>query len=416
MNDIEKMIESLCPEGVEFRTLDELGYFYSGLTGKTKIHFENGNCKYVTYMNIYKNPALNTNITDTVKITEGENQHKIEYGDILFTSSSETADECGMSSVVNEKINEDIYLNSFCFGFRLNRVSDFSPDYLKHLFRSRNLRKQISLTASGVTRFNISKKKFSKIVIPVPPLEIQQKIVKVLDIFTELEATLEAELSLRKKQYEYYRNNLLTFDNVDSHPLKKYLEELCPQGVPCKILPEISVNLDRIRKPISSSKRVKGEYPYYGASGIVDFVEHYIFDGDYLLISEDGANLLARSTPIAFSISGKNWVNNHAHVIEFRNDVTRKFVEYYINSIDISKFISGGAQPKLNQENVNKIEIPFPSLEIQQMIVDILDKFDKLVNDLTKGLPAEINARRQQYEYYRNKLLTFKECKNDFNV
>ena len=152
-----------------------------------------------------------------------------------------------------------------------------------------------------------------------------------------------------------------------------------------------------------------GEYPYYGASGIVDYVADYIFDGDYLLVSEDGANLLARSTPIAFSITGKNWVNNHAHVLQFSEYATRKYVENYLNSIDLSKFISGGAQPKLSQQNLNKIKIPLPSLEEQKRIVDILDRFDTLCNDISAGLPAEIEARQKQYEYYRDKLLAFKE-------
>ena len=150
-------------------------------------------------------------------------------------------------------------------------------------------------------------------------------------------------------------------------------------------------------------------YPYYGASGIVDYVSNYLFDGDYLLVSEDGANLVARVTPIAFSASGKIWVNNHAHVLMFKTYVERKFVEYYLNMIDLSRFISTAAQPKLTQDNLNKIPVPTPSLEEQERIVAILDRFDALCNDLTSGLPAEIEARRKQYEYYRDRILTFKE-------
>ena len=138
-------------------------------------------------------------------------------------------------------------------------------------------------------------------------------------------------------------------------------------------------------------------------------MDSYIFDGDYLLISEDGANLLSRTMPIAFSISGQNWVNNHAHVLKFDRYETRRFVEFYLNSIDLSSFISGGAQPKLNQKNLNKIPIPIPTLAEQRRIVNILDRFDTLCNDLTSGLPAEIAARQRQYEYYRDKLLAFPE-------
>lgn len=174
---------------------------------------------------------------------------------------------------------------------------------------------------------------------------------------------------------------------------------------------EMCQNLDRYRRAVTASNRIAGCYPYYGASGIVDYVDGYIFDGDYLLVSEDGANLLARNMPIAFSISGKNWVNNHAHVLKFEDDITRKYVEYYINMIDVSKYVSEGAQPKLNQENLNKIMIPVPPDEDMARIVSFLDKFDALVSDLSQGLPAEISAVQEQYEYYRDKLLSFPECK-----
>ena len=142
-----------------------------------------------------------------------------------------------------------------------------------------------------------------------------------------------------------------------------------------------------------------------------DYVADYIFDGDYLLVSEDGANLIARSTPIAFSVSGKTWVNNHAHVLKFDTYELRRYVEIYLNSIDLSRYISGGAQPKLSQENLNKIPIPVLSAERIKYVVSILDRFDIFCNDLTTGLPSEIAARQKQYEYYRDKLLTFKEQK-----
>ena len=178
-------------------------------------------------------------------------------------------------------------------------------------------------------------------------------------------------------------------------------------GIAAVTLNMISENHDSRRKPITSGNRKAGEYPYYGASGIVDYVNGYIFDGDYLLVSEDGNNLVARNTPIAFSISGKNWVNNHAHVLKFDCYATRRFVEFYLNSIDLTQYISGGAQPKLNQKNLNNIPILLPPIKEQERIVGILDRFDALCNDISSGLPAEIEARQKQYEYYRNKLLSF---------
>ena len=285
----------------------------------------------------------------------------------------------------------------------------------------------------------------AKMTVPVPPLDVQNRIVNVLDNFekicSDLNIGLPAEIEARQKQYEYYRDKLLTFAETGNTILNgterngterngterngterngterngterngtliKLLQYVF--GYAVVTLEDIAENCDSMRKPVTSGKREAGEYPYYGASGIVDYVKDYIFDGDYLLVSEDGANLLARSTPIAFSISGKNWVNNHAHVLKFDCYETRRFVEFYLNSIDLALYISGGAQPKLNQKNLNRIEIPLPSQERQKYIVDILDRFDAICNDLTSGLPAEIEARQKQYEYYRDRLLSFKE-------
>ena len=393
MTKLETLIQQLCPDGVEYKKLSEIGYFYSGLTGKSKEDFTDGNAKFITYLNVFSNISLNLDVPDRVKVSAEEKQNTVQYGDVIFTGSSETPDECGMSSVLNKYPQEKLYLNSFCFGFRLNDRTILLPDFCKYMFRSENLRKQIRRTASGVTRFNVSKAKMATVKIPVPPLPVQEEIVRILDKFTELTAELTAELTDRKKQYEYYRDFLL--ENAND-------TRIC-------YLNELAENCDSQRKPVTSGNRVAGEYPYYGASGIVDYVNDYIFDGDYLLISEDGANLLARNTPIAFSISGKNWVNNHAHVLHFDHYATRRYVEIYLNSIDLSPYITGGAQPKLNQTNLNKIAISLPSLPEQERIVAILDRFDALCNDLTSGLPAEIEARQKQYEYYRDKLLTFKE-------
>lgn len=205
-------------DGVEWKKLGEIGLFYGGLSGKTKKDFEEGNAKYVTYSNIFNNIAVNLNINDVVNILPGEKQNVIAYGDVIFTGSSETSDECGMSSVVTEIINEPIYLNSFCFGFRLNNLSLYEPGFLKFLFRSNNIRNEIKKTANGVTRYNISKKLFSQIEIPIPPLPEQRRIVAILDHFetlvNDLSVGLPAELEARRKQYEYYRDKLLTFDRV----------------------------------------------------------------------------------------------------------------------------------------------------------------------------------------------------------
>ena len=242
---------------------------------------------------------------------------------------------------------------------------------------------------TGIPALNASELK--KLEIPIPPLPVQTEIVKILDALT----ALTSELTLRQKQYEYYREKLLSE------------EELGKVGFEWKTLDQISENLDSKRKPITSGLRTSGKIPYYGASGIVDYVEDYIFDGDFLLISEDGANLLARNTPIAFSATGKIWVNNHAHILKFNSYEERRFIEFYLNKIDLTPYISGAAQPKLNKKNLNSIKIPIPSIPKQQRIVSILDKFETLTNSITEGLPLAIEQSQKRYEYYRELLLNF---------
>lgn len=201
---------------LQWKTLGEIGEFYGGLTGKNKNDFSEGNAKYISYMNVYSNIAVNLETNDFVKVNDNEKQNAIQYGDVLFTGSSENLQECGITSVVNKQVNEKVYLNSFCFGFRFNNSNLFIPDFLKHLFYSEQMRRQIVKTASGVTRFNVSKKKMQKIQIPLPPIEEQERIVNILDKFDTLTNSitegLPKEIELRRKQYEYYREKLLSFN------------------------------------------------------------------------------------------------------------------------------------------------------------------------------------------------------------
>lgn len=195
--------------------MSDIGAFYGGLSGKSKKDFGNGNAKYITYMNVYSNISVNMDLVDTVSVSTDEKQNAIQFGDILFTGSSETPDECGMSSVVTEFIEEPTYLNSFCFGFRPYNIKSFNVHFLKHLFRSQTLRKQIIRTASGVTRFNVSKKKMLNVSVPIPSIEKQNYIADILDRFetltTDLQSGIPAEIAARRQQYEYYREQLLTF-------------------------------------------------------------------------------------------------------------------------------------------------------------------------------------------------------------
>ena len=266
------------------------------------------------------------------------------------------------------------------------------------MFTSSEVRRQIRRCASGVTRFNLSKKRLEGVRIPIPPLEVQREIARILDQFTTLEAELEAELEARRTQYEHYRNHLLSYESLASRGPVDMVE-----------LGSVVTLLDSRRIPLKKGDRVSGEYPYYGASGIVDYVDSYIFDEDLLLVSEDGANLKARTKPIAFSTSGRVWVNNHAHVLKVESPLYQKFLEEYLNSLDLEPYLVGSTQPKLNQSGLLSIPVPLPTERALERSVLLLEKLKLFVTDFSSGLPAEIAARRAQYEHYRDRLLSFRE-------
>ena len=212
MSKLEELINELCPDGVEYVKLKQIGQFYGGLSGKSKNDFVDGNAKFISYKNVYSNLSLCLDVSETVKVGKDEKQNTIQYGDILFTGSSETPEECGFSSVLTTETNELLYLNSFCFGLRPYKTIKLNPHYSKYVFRMRAVRSQIIKTASGVTRFNVSKKKMEDVEIPLPPLPVQEEIVRILDTFTELEAKLEAkleaELTYQTKFLESVRKKL----------------------------------------------------------------------------------------------------------------------------------------------------------------------------------------------------------------
>ncbi|EII5633505.1 TPA: restriction endonuclease subunit S [Vibrio cholerae] len=327
-------------------------------------------------------------------------QKLVKKDDVLFATTRPTQMRY---CLIDEEYDGAVASTGYCV-LRVKRDVTL-PKWILHLISSSDFKKYLEENQSGSAYPAISDAKVKDFSIPIPcpdnpekSLAIQAEIVRILDAFTAMTAELTAELNMRKKQYNYYRDQLLSFEEGE---------------VEWKALGDLAENLDSKRKPITSGLREAGEIPYYGASGIVDYVKDYIFDGDYLLVSEDGANLLARNTPIAFSISGKTWVNNHAHVLKFETYAERKYVEYYLNSIDLTPYISGAAQPKLNKKNLESINIPNPAPKEKERIVAILDKFDSLTCSIKEGLPREIELRQKQYEYYRDLLLSFPKPHSD---
>ena len=186
--------------------------------------------------------------------------------------------------------------------------------------------------------------------------------------------------------------------------LVELIAELCPNGVEYRPLEKCCIILDNKRRPVTKAARVVGEYPYYGANGIQDYVSDYIFDGIFVLVGEDGSVVTPKGTPVVNWAEGKIWVNNHAHVVTEKDGVLLRFLFHYIQTVNVAALIHGNI-PKLTGADFRAIKVPVPPLEVQREIVRILDNFTELTAELT----AELAARQKQYEYYRDKLLTFKE-------
>src|SRR5690554_6692671 len=390
MEFIEKLLDGV---EVEWKVVNEVFDLKNGYTPSksNKSYWENGTVPWFRMEDIRENGQI---LDDSLqKVSENAAKGaKVFPANSILISTSATIGEHALITVPylsNQRFTnlslKPMYKDKFKIKF-LFYYAYLLCDWCKN---NTTMSSFASVDMNGFRNFPIP--------IPCPDnpkksLEIQAEIVRILDAFTAMTAELTAELNLRRQQYNYYRDQLLSFEDGE---------------VEWKTLGELAFNHNPKRKPITSGLREPGEIPYYGASGIVDYVKDYIFDGDFLLVSEDGANLLARNTPIAFSISGKTWVNNHAHVLSFDTYEERKYIEYYLNSIDLTPYISGAAQPKLNKKNLESIPIPNPTFEGKERIVAILDKFDALTNSITEGLPREIELRQKQYEYYRDLLFSF---------
>ena len=208
-------LKQRCGE-IPVRKLGEVGVFYGGLTGKTKADFiESPDASaFVTYKEIYCLIEISDIPVGRVQVADDEKQLTLEYGDVLFTGSSESREEVGMTAVVTGEFSQPVYLNSFSICFRWSE-NLFDPGYAKHMFNSPEIRREIQRCASGVTRFNLSKKRLEKIFIPVPPLEVQHEIALILDRFdalvNDITSGLPAEIAARRAQYEHYRDRLLSF-------------------------------------------------------------------------------------------------------------------------------------------------------------------------------------------------------------
>ena len=188
--------------------------------------------------------------------------------------------------------------------------------------------------------------------------------------------------------------------------LSEMIKKLCPDGVEYKKLSEVCEILDSQRKPVTKKDRTTGPYPYYGANGIQDYVDEFIFDGTFLLLGEDGSVVTEHGCPVVHWATGKIWVNNHAHILKEKEELRLRFLFHYLQTVNIQHFVKG-VPPKLNQKNLREILIPIPPLPIQNEIAKMLDDFTERTEDLITQLNAELELRKKQYNFYRDSLLNF---------
>lgn len=265
------------------------------------------------------------------------------------------------------------------------KVLDSSRIDIKYLFYALD-------SAWSTKKFDYTKKAHPSVIrneykIPIPPLEVQKEIASILDKFTELEAELSAELKARRKQYEYYRNQLLTFD--ESREDVRWLT-----------LGDVAT----IKSGKNKNRKPEAEYPVFGSTGIIGYSDKYTYEGEVLLVARVGAYAGQVNR-----VNGKYDVSDNTLMIKLVDSCSYDYFYHLLVNMDLNQYASGGGQPLVTAGKLKELRIPVPELNEQNDIAEILGKFHKLTNDISEGLPAEINARRQQYEYYRTKLLTFQE-------
>jgi type I restriction enzyme S subunit len=404
MNRIDKLLEEMCPEGVKFLKLESLCKIETGSRNAGE-GVENGKYKFFT-----------TSRSDS----------KID----TYRWNTEALLIAGNANVGNVKH----FSGKFDAYQRTYVLTDF-PDFIdvKFLFY---------LLSTSLNRYLDAKKNVSAMtyivvgtlksfLVAIPPLEIQKEIVKTLDKFTELEAEieaeLEAELEAREKQYEEVRRRLLDFESdTSNHPLGEMIREMCPEGIKASSL---GANCDFVRGSTLDKKDLReyglpvvhyGEiHTKYGYKSIesISFVEpqkaakmRKANPGDLVLVTTSEDVEAVAKPMVWLGVEDLN-VGGESYII--RSEIDSLFLAHFFMSPQFKKaslrYISGTKVKRISSSNLSKIQIPVPPLEIQKEIVRILDNLYSLVNSVNEGIPAEIAARRKQYEYYRDKLLTFKE-------
>lgn len=304
-----------------------------------------------------------------------DNYFIVDEGDYVYNPRISTSAPAGPIS--KNKLGKGI-MSPLYTVFRFNNSRN---DFYEHYFETNlwnSYLKTVSNTGARHDRISISAESFMKMPLPYPSDEEQQKIADCLSSLDDLITAEDKKLSALKMHKKGLMQKLFPAEGQDLPEWRFPEFRDCDKWV-IYPLAEICRNFDAKRIPIAEKERKKGSTPYYGASGIVDYIDGFIFDEELLCVSEDGANLIARTSPIAFSISGKTWVNNHAHVLKFKNSFTQNLVKSYLNSISLSDFLTGMAQPKLNRAKLDIIPIPLPEEKEQRKIANCLSSLENRI-------------------------------------
>lgn len=427
MSNLEELIERLCPDGVEYKTLGDVATISRGGNFQKKDFTEQGKpC--IHYGQIYTRYGLFTDKTLTFINDECFAKQKYaEPNDIIMAVTSENIED--ICKCVAWLGTEKVAVS----GHSAIIHHSLDPKYLAYFFHSQHFFNQKRRLAHGTKVMEVTPDTLKSIKLPVPPLEVQREIVRILDNFaiatTEIQQKLQEELAARQKQYEYYRDLLLTFKPNESTILNERTNELELSGtIRWMKLGDICLHSYSGATPKKSNSEyyTNGTIPWIRTQDVV-FNSIYKVDA-YITekaVQETGAKWIPENCVIV-AISGasagrcainKIKATTNQHCLNMEIDSSKalyKYVFYCLCNQEEELILKKqGARGDLNSSIILGMKIPIPPLEQQQRIVDILDRFDTLCNDISSGLPAEIEMRQKQYEYYRDKLLTFKELKKE---
>ena len=415
MSKIDELIEELCPEGVPRQPLLEVCQEIL-VPMRDRPKDLSGEIPWCRIEDIDRRRLAGSKmgLGVSLKVVKEMNLKVFPAGTVVASCSA----SLGTYAIAEQPvITNQTFIGLVC-------GSKIENKYLLYLLTT--MTGAIKKLASTGTIPYVSREKFERLLVPVPPLEVQREIVSSLDKFTQLEAELEAELEARRIQYQVTRDRLLDFDgDLSSHPLGEMIGEVCPTGVSMKIISEVIGKVGSIKWGEAGGQ----EYRYLDLSS-VDLLTHEI--GETTKISsanapsrarqivQKGDVIFATTRPaqmrfarIPETYDGQIASTGYCVLRPEPTDVLSGFLEHSLGSRAFRAYVVNnqveGNYPSISDRAIKDFAFHVPPLEIQQEIVSILDKLDALVNDITIGLPAEIAARRKQYEYYRNKLLTFKE-------